>query len=844
MKSALIYVCFLVMGFAFTGCVSEPALVVKKHLHNSWEFKERESSEWYNAEVPGVVHTDLFNNGIIEDPFYRANEDSVQWISKKDWVYRSLFDVTREDLVNDNIDLVFDGLDTHASVYLNGDHLMDTDNMFREWSKEVRDLLVEGENNLEIIFKSPEKYNIEQAAKLPYELPEDERVHSRKAQYQFGWDWGPVLITSGIWRPVYLRMWNQARIDNVFLETAGIDDDNAYVKGKVRVEASDSSPLEITISSPDNLFTSVTKTVSVDEGLNEFYVKFEIADPQLWWANGMGEPYLYNVDISISCDTGADTVSERIGIRTIELVQNPDEYGSSFEFYLNGEPFFAKGANYIPLESFPSRLTYEDYESALEDAVKANYNMLRMWGGGIYEDKIFYDLCDEKGILIWQDFMFACAMYPGDDHFLENVKNEIEYNVERLRNHPSIALWCGNNEIYNGWFDWNWQTRFNYSKEDSLTVWNDYQTIFHELIPQVLEEKDPGRDYWPSSPLYGWGHEIATRKGDNHYWGVWWGMEPFEMYREKVSRFMSEFGFQSFPAWSTIKEFTIAEDRELWSDVMLSHQKHPVGNETIKEYMQRWYPEPKNFEKFVYVSQIMQAQGVGDGIAAHREAMPYSMGTLYWQFNDCWPVTSWSSRDYYGNWKPLHYYVRRIYEPLALSATIEDDNLKVFVISDLRELVDGELYIDLVDFNGSVISSIEVDFEAESNRGNLVYESSVDELINDLSVNNIALSISASVDNYDLSDIYHYFSLPKEMALQPVNYDIDVVKSTQGYRVTLSSDYLSRHTRLNIDGYSGWWSDNYFDLIPGDKKVIVFETEETITDFEEKLTVISLVDAF
>lgn len=827
----------------FSACSSDDNLVSLRSLDTGWTFTQAGKDHWLPATVPGCVHTDLLNAERIDDPFFRSNEDSLQWISKEDWIYRTTFSVTEQELSNQQVELVFEGLDTHASVKLNDSEILSADNMFRTWVVDVKDLLRAGENTLEIYFRSAEKFNLEQAAKLSYVLPEDERVHSRKAQYQFGWDWGPRFITSGIWRPVHLRMWNEARIDNVFLHTPHIDEKRANVSTQVSVVAHAATSARLIVSSPEKAFKRTVKDVQLQAGHNTLQLDFEIENPILWWAHGMGDAHLYKVDVEMKTAGGSDFVSTRIGVRTIELVQEDDEIGRSFEFHLNGVPVFAKGANIIPMESFPTRLIREDYEKIIDHALKANYNMLRVWGGGYYKDNLFYELCDENGIMVWQDFMFACAMYPGDEDFLHTVREEIKDNVRRLRNHASLALWCGNNEIYNGWFDWNWQTRFNYTAADSLEVWKNYQVLFDNLIPEVLQQEDPTRNYWPSSPLYGWGHEISTQVGDNHYWGVWWGKEPFEKYREKVSRFMSEFGFQSFPAWETVKSFSLEEDRHLWSGVMRTHQKHPIGNETIDEYMKRWYPEPKDFESFVYMSQVLQAEGMRVGISAHRQAMPYSMGTLYWQFNDCWPVASWSSVDYYGNWKALHYYARKAYCNLYLAPVSEHDRFMLYLVSDLQQSSEAMLNVSVYDFKGEVKNQMEIPVTIKTN-SHLVVDLPVAEILNGAPRESSVLIATLSQKGEILAANHHYFELPKNLHLGKPAITFTTRRVATGYELSLETDVVARNVYLHFPQTAGWWTDNFFELIPGHTKKVVFETRETISNPEALLQVRSLADAF
>jgi beta-mannosidase len=818
-------------------------LVEQKTINKEWYFQQLGSDNWLPAIVPGCVHTDLLNAQLIDDPFYGSNEKALQWISGEDWIYRTTFEINDHELGYQQIELVFEGLDTHASVKLNGIEILTTDNMFRTWDVDVKRYLKSGENSLEIYFHSAEKFNQKQAAKLPYTLPEDERVHSRKAPYQFGWDWAPRFITAGVWRPVYLRMWNNARITNVFIFTSKINKDLASITTRVTIAANQPATASLGITSPENAFGIITRNIELTSGQNTVNIDFEIENPILWWANGMGAAHLYNIHTELNTSYGSHHSIVRFGLRNIELVQQEDESGRSFEFHLNGVPVFAKGANIVPMDSFPTRLKQIDYERIVVDAVKANFNMLRVWGGGYYKDKTFYDLCDEHGIMVWQDFMFACAMYPGGDDFINTVREEIKNNVRELRNHPSIALWCGNNEISNGWADWNWPTRFNYLPDHASEVWQNYEKIFEKLIPEVLSVEDPSRPYWPSSPLYGWGHDEATRIGDNHYWGVWWGMEPFVKYREKVSRFMSEFGFQSFPSWETVKSFSMEEDRYLFSDVMRSHQKHPTGNETIDKYMKSWYPEPKDFESLVYLSQVLQAEGMIIGINAHRRSMPYCMGTLYWQYNDCWPVASWSSVDYYGNWKALHYYARKAYSNICLIPETENNRFRLYLVSDLTQNTQALLTIQLFAFNGNLKHEQNKEVIIATN-SQLVIDLPESEMLKGQSGESSVMIVTLTQDGKTIASNHHYFEIPKKLKMEKPLITFETKKVTEGYKVQLNTNTLARNVFLHFPETKGWWNDNFFELIPGQPKTIIFETSEILPDHSQKLQIRSLADAF
>ena len=472
-------------------------------LSQNWQFKATDDSTWLKAKVPGVVHLDLLDNGKIPNPFDSTNENQLQWIGEKDWEYQLKFNA--DTLPNfKNSDLVFSGLDTYTDVYLNNKLILQADNMYRTWQIPVKKHLQKGENTLRIVFKAPEKINREKAEKLPYKLP-DERAFSRKAPYQFGWDWGAKFLTAGIWKPVYLDFWDNVKISDIQIIQNNIDSTEAEITAKINIKSSVNENYILKIYSNDSLL--VKKDLQISTNTKQYSVDFTIKNPKLWWCNGMGKPNLYNLKFRLFKNNQViEQKEETIGIRTIELVQKPDSIGKSFYFKLNGKAVFIKGANWVPADNFLPRLTAQDYKKLIEQAVWANFNMLRVWGGGIYESDDFYNLCDKNGILVWQDFMFACNMYPGDTAFVNNVKHEAIDNIIRLRNHPSIALWCGNNEIDNAWKDWDWQKQLGYTKQDSTEIWNNYLKIFENLLPDLVNKYDGTRNYHPSSPTYGWGH--------------------------------------------------------------------------------------------------------------------------------------------------------------------------------------------------------------------------------------------------------------------------------------------------------------------------------------------------
>jgi len=530
-------------------------------INTNWQFSQVGKDNWLTATVPGTVHTDLFDNGAIENPFYRLNEKDQQWIDKTDWEYKTEFELTNDLMAKNHLEMVFNGLDTYADVFLNEQAILSANNMFRTWTVDCKQFLKTGKNKLLVVLKSPITIGLEKLEKSGYQLPADNdqsengelgnkkvSVFTRKAGYHFGWDWGPRLVTSGIWRDIELVAWDDAKIKNVQILQKEISSKIANLSGVLEIFSDNDQTVSLTIQNNKVFLTS--KELSLKKGSHFYSIDFEISQPNLWWPNGLGEQNLYPLEFSMTSEgLISDKQTLNFGLRNIQLVQKPDTDGNgqSFYFEVNGRPVFAKGANYIPNDVFLPRVSPEDYEFIVKSAADANMNMLRVWGGGIYENDIFYDLCDKYGILVWQDFMFACAMYPGDDAFLKNVRQEAIDNVKRLRNHPCLALWCGNNEIEEGWNNWGWIEEFAYDKKDSGRIFRNFKKIFHELIPWALMRFDTLRPYITTSPKHGWGHDISLKEGDSHYWGVWWGDEPFSVYEEKVGRFMSEFGFQGFP---------------------------------------------------------------------------------------------------------------------------------------------------------------------------------------------------------------------------------------------------------------------------------------------------------
>jgi beta-mannosidase len=843
---------------------------------------------WLPASVPGTVHTDLLALGLISDPFWRDREMALQWIGEKDWIYRTTFEMDGELLLSEEVELILHGLDTFAEVWLNDHMIRETDNMFRIWRVDAKPYLLSGENTLVIRFRSPLPPALRARAALPYTLPAGNdrgdppsRVFVRKAAYHYGWDWGPRFVTSGVWRPVELLAWNGARISDLYASTDSLSEEGAFLTVRMgilisqeeaeRRAAGGDIPISVTLSSPVQAFDPVRVESVVGPGANDLAAGVHIPDPRLWWPNGLGEAHLYDVQAELQAGRFTDTAHTRLGVRSVELVTEADSMGESFLFRVNGLPVFMKGANVIPLDHFSPRVTVEGYRSLFQDVADANMNMLRVWGGGIYETDLFYDLADEHGILIWQDFMFANGMYPGDSAFLANVRSEVTDQVRRLRGHPSVALWCGNNEIDEGWKNWGWARAYE-NPTDSATVRHAYEALFHRIIPEVLAQEDPGRPYWPSSPSLGWGDPESLNRGDNHYWGVWHGREPFRVFKEKLPRFASEFGFQALPPMRTVEAFTEEGDRDLYDPVFIIHQKHPIGNELIADYMEREYPVPRDFRDFAYVSQLLQARGMRTAFEAQRRAMPRTMGTLYWQLNDTWPVVSWSSRDYFGRWKALHFAAKEAFAPVLISGVLEGDSVEIWGISDLMEPRPGTLALELLDFDGVTLFQDTLPITLGANESKRIWQASAAELLGDADPREVVLSANFQVDSpqppaqgSDRGDPAHwggsapfdplYFRTPVELELRAPTILFDLTEVEGGVLLTLESDVLAKEVYLTLSPVAQAneagsevpdapfrFEANFFDLLPNRPRVVFLATALSAQIVGEHLLIRTLAE--
>ena len=813
-------------------------------LDGAWQVTQTGKDDWIPASVPGCIHTDLLAAGRTPDPFFGDNEYKEAWVAQTDWIYRRTFTADEALLAEERLILECDGLDTRATIKLNGEEIARADNMFRRHRFDVTGNIHAGENTLEVEFASPVNYVTAKLDEDPLVISPSHSIpgspYLRKSPCQWGWDWGPKLPTSGIWRSIRLAGYSAARIKDVRV---------TQVHGRTRVEVHVEADIErfsdaglvlrARLTSPDGVILEEEDGLGTDGTCGA--VDFLVEDPALWWPNGYGKQPLYRLEVSLSESGSLITHhSSRIGLRTLELRQESDEWGRSFYFVVNGLPIFAKGANWIPADVFPSRVTDDQYRDLITSARDANMNMLRVWGGGIYEDDRFYDLCDEMGILVWQEFMFSCGHYPINPEFLESVRLEAIDNIRRIRHHACLALWCGNNEMEWGVVNWWGHTEANDERQ------RRYKLIFHDLLPEVVDSEDKATPYWPSSPASGTPlvDPNDENEGDGHYWDVWHGRQPFTAYRRRFFRFMSEFGFESLPSMETVNAFAEPEDWNMTSRIMESHQKLEAGNALILHYIASNFRIPKDFPMMVYVSQVLQAEAIRYGVEHWRRNRNdhRCMGTLYWQFNDCWPVASWSSLEYSRHWKALHYFAKRFFAPVLVSAEETDCTVKLHVSNDLLEPFAGDVHWSLEKLDGTVLTQGQYSVEVPVASNLLVSEVDLSERLNEQVRREAIFVYSLLQDDERLSMGTVSFAPSKRLELPEVTIKVGIDELD---RMVLTSDKTARFVMLEVPGMDVRFSDNFFDLPAGRTILISVESPGlSARDILGKLRIVSLRDSY
>lgn len=789
-------------------------------LDKKWSMRRVGDAEFQNAVVPGTVYTDLLRNGQMEDPFFKDNEDKALKLMEEDYEYQVYFDCEKEVLQAKHQILHFDGVDTLADIYLNDTKLGETCNMHRVWEFDVSEALRETDNSLRVVFHSPTKY-IAEAFKVSQthgsEDAMDGFVNIRKAHCMFGWDWGAHLPDAGLFRPVKLLGVEEARIDSVYITQEHLED-RVLLHLDVEIEELEKTGQDwsyhVKVTAPDGSVAAESTDPRV----------IVIENPQLWWPNGYGDQNLYQVEVTLlKGEEELDVWSRRVGLRTMTMNREKDQWGESFNCRVNGVDIFAMGADYIPEDHLLGRVTPETTRSLLEKGVWANFNSIRVWGGGYYPEDWFYDLCDEFGLVVWQDFMFACAVYDLTPEFEENIRAEFIDNVKRIRHHASLGLWCGNNEME----DFVAQKNEWVTKQSEV---RDYILMYERIIPEVLKEYDPNTFYWPSSPSSGGSFDDPQdpNRGDVHYWQVWHGNKPFTEYRKYYFRYLSEFGFQSFPTMKTIEKISDdPADYNIFSYVMEKHQRNGSANGKIMNYMQQTYRYPSEFTTVLYASQLLQADGIRYGVEHFRRNRGRCMGAIYWQFNDCWPVASWSSVDYCGRLKALHYYAKRFFAPLMLSCEEQglmtagkdlnrehfefEKSIRLNVANETREDAKVTVRWALRKASAEVIRSKETIVDVPALTSVWLDKEEFPEA----NIYEEYISYEMEKDGEIISEGTVNFSYPKYFRYQDPHLTYKVI----GDEIEITASAYAKSVEILNENEDLILSDNYFDMNAGVKKV-------------------------
>jgi beta-mannosidase len=816
-------------------------------LNGPWQMKRTDDTQWIDARVPGSVYADLLRAERMEDPFYRDNEDKALALSYFDYEYTRNFDVDDKVLSQDKVLLRCEGLDTLAEININGHTLAHTDNMHRTYEFDVKGLLQEGHNVLRIVFASPSRYITEKHAENPIWGDANSMPgisHLRKGHSMFGWDWGPKLPDAGIWRNISIVAYSDARLDDVHIQQQheqGLAKVSVDVSAQVWSNNAVQASLLVLGTDGKTIVYENEQTLSKETPGSRFDI--DILSPELWWPNGYGKQPLYTVKVGLFHE--GQTIEEKsytIGLRTLGLKREKDEWGESFAIEVNGVAIFAQGANYIPEDNILSRNSKERTETLIRNCVEANFNCIRVWGGGVYPNDDFFDLCDRYGLVVWQDFMFACAIYEMNDAFADNIRQEAIDNVRRIRHHASLGLWCGNNEMEEAWVTWG------IPKTPKLRT--DYLKQFEVLLVDVVRKYDPQRDYWPSSPSSGGSFDEPNdeNRGDVHYWQVWHGLKPFTDYRKFYFRFCSEFGFQSFPSMKTVSSFTLPEDRNIFSYVMEKHQKNNGANGKILYYLSEHFKYPKDFESMLFASQILQAEAIKYGVEHWRRHRGRCMGSIYWQLNDCWPVASWSSIDNFGRWKALHYFAKRFHAPVLLSACEEGTSVQLHVTNETMSKVSGVIHWRLRDSSSRILEEGRTEAAIEALQAKLCVELDfAEELKDGAALRQTYLEFALLVDGVEVSGSTVLFTRAKHFDFLDPQLRVELQETEQSFELIVHADAFAKYVGLELRAADGIFSDNFFDVSAGDPKIVLLDKSRlsaplTLEQLKEQLQVTSLFD--
>jgi len=817
-----------IIALLYSSCSDKyVSMVYTTELKDEWSFNETGSTNPKPATVPGLVHADLFRHQLIGNPLFENNEKTLQWIAETDWTYTTTFTADEQLLKYKSVDFYFEGIDTYADVYLNDSMLFRADNMFVPWIADGKRFMVKGVNKLRVDLKSPARTGREKLNAYPHALPAgdpaDPKISPfiRKAGYHFGWDWSPRFLTMGIWKPVRMVAHDQVFIRDIHIRTVEIADTCAWLSADVSViSKGDFNNATITL-------LDTYKNFSIKKGDNNINIRFNIFHPELWWPNGYGNRKLYDITARLFINSYfVDSVMTRTGIRTVELFREEDEFGQAFYFRVNGLPVFIKGANYVPQSNFLTEVQETDYERLIDDAAATGVNMLRVWGGGVYENKTFYERCDEKGILVWQDFMFANAMYPSTSEFMSGALKEVAWQIRRLRNHPSVALWCGNNEMEVAWKNWGWQKEFKITPPDSVKIADEYYYLFERVIPALLGKLDPDRPYVPTSPLSNWGNKNNFLKHNMHYWGVWHGEEAIDSFKVNIPRFMTEYGMQSYPSYASLKKNTDDPRITLNSEFIRNRQRSYKGNGLLLKYIDHSFGQAGNVEDLCYLSQIHQAEAMKIAIESHRMSARFCMGTLYWQLNDVWDGASWSTIEHNGKWKASHYSLKRLYAKDLIVADSDSANIYIGFVTENTAGRSGTVEVTIMDFRGRQTASFARNITTGYLQPEQLTEFSIQSVSGTLSRDEMLIRARFIQGDSVLASTVHYPSKPKDLKLTKPRIQTAVEPTPEGNRITLESDVLAYGVMLEFENAEGHFSDNYFMLLPGEKKTVDFTTKE------------------
>lgn len=822
------------------------------------------ATRWQATSVPGSVQATLLAHGQLPDPDWRDNEAKVQWVGLADWQYRLRFTVDPALRGKRHLALVFDGLDTLANITLDGRPVVHADNMFRRWRVPLDGLDRAGEHMLEVTFHSPVTRLQPWLAKQPYALPGEfdsafgdeppgRQVanYVRKAAYQFGWDWGPRILTEGIWQPVRLEAWSGWRLDDFHVAQTHVDAERAQLRAAFAIRADAAGPARLTVHwrAPDGREGSAAREVQLVAGEQQLDLPLTITQPQRWWPAGYGAPNLYAVAAEVTVDGRVVArASREIGLRSIELRRSPDRWGRSFAFVVNGVPVFAKGANLVPLDSLPSRTTDARMRRLLDGARAAHMNMLRVWGGGYYLPDAFYAMADRRGLMIWQDFMFGGAIPPPDAAFRANVKQEAIEQVTRLRDHPSIALWSGNNEVQTSWESWGDRQAFRQriGPAESARIAGGMHALFDGTLREVATDLDPEVPYWPGSPeSEGDAPANSPDSGDAHVWNVWGGSAPVEDYLKTTPRFQSEFGLQSLPAMATIRRFAMPQDLAIDSPVMRAHQKFDYGNgnRRLLLYVRRGYGEPKDFASFAYLSQVMQADGIALAVDHLRSARPRSMGALYWQLNDVWPGASWSSIDVDGRWKALQFRARHFYAPVRVVPLRQDGRTAVFLVSDRTTPLAAQLRTRVIGMDGTVIADRTRPVTLPPQASTRIDDLADANLLHGADPRRTLAVFDLLADGRRLSRHLLYFQRAVDLALPDPQIQATLRRDTRGLMLDLQAQHFARAVWIDFGDHDATLSDNDVDLLPGEHVALRVTSGDSLDTLRRAVQLRSLVDA-